>query len=230
MASTWAIITETLTRALPYLNRVRLSDTPTEETIMKQKLLTIAIVAGIAMAAAATANAQSPGLGSGKVQTAVSYINRDTGTATENSNINVPSNCRTPDRYDEAQPVSPAGSTANNVHNDACLLDNRGRKVDDGSTFESYGVGYISACPDPDNLGPKVSILDQGPSGVAATRCRQSGYQDKGVAGDDEFHARLNSFVAGTQTVVWCYDENQNGCADERIQDVIVIEWRQPAP
>ena len=50
------------------------------------------------------------------------------------------------------------------------------------------------------------------------------------MAGDGEFHARLNSFVAGTQTVVWCYDEAQNGCFDDNIQDTIVIEWRQTAP
>ena len=110
--------------------------------------------------AAATASAQSSGIGSGKVRMAASYINRDTGMATENSNIKVPSNCRTPDRYDEAQPVSPAGSTANNVHNDACLLDNRGGKADDGSTLSPWRWIYHAA-----------RIPQSGPEGLDP-RCR----------------------------------------------------------
>ena len=200
---------------------------------MTRKLSFAAIAAAMSIAGAMAAGAQTtdewPGNGSGKVRFAASYINRDTGAATQNGNIDLNSSCRFPDRYDEAQTVSPSASTANNVHNDACLLDNRGRKVDDGSTFESYGVGYISACPDPDSAGPKVSLLDAGPNGKPATRCRQSGSQSKGIAGDGEFHARLNSFEPGTQTVVWCYDEDQNGCFDDMIQDTIVIEW-QAAP
>lgn len=161
----------------------------------------------------------------GEVSFAASYINRDTGAATVNRNINFRSSCVKPDRYDGRQTVSPAGTTTNNVHNDACLFDDAMNKIDDGATFESYGVGYISACPDPDDAGPKFATLGVGPTGDADTRCIQSGYQDKNTTGDDEFHARLNSFQAGQQTVVWCYDENLNGCFDENIQDTIVINW-----
>ncbi len=161
----------------------------------------------------------------GQVRFAASYVNRDTGAATENSNINSNSNCFTPDRYDEVQQVSPAGTATKNVHNDACLLDDRGQKLDDGATYESYGVGNISACPDPDNAGPRTAVLSAGPTGKAATRCTQSGYQVKNTAGDKEFHARLNSTQPGQQTVVWCYDNALNGCFDDNIQDTIVINW-----
>ena len=161
----------------------------------------------------------------GNVRFAASYINRDTGTATENSNINSNSSCFTPDRYDEFQKVSPVGSVAKNVHNDACLLDDRGNKIDGGATYESYGVGNISACPDPDNAGPRFARLGTGPTGKALTSCIQSGYQVKNMAGDKEFHARLNSTQPGQQTVVWCYDKALNGCFDDNIQDTIVINW-----
>lgn len=164
--------------------------------------------------------------GGSDVRYAVSYINPDIGAATANPNIDPASSCETPDRYDEDQPVSPAGTTRNNVHNDSCLLDRDFRRVDGGATYESYGVGYISACPDPDNAGPKTARLSAGPTGTPATRCTQSGYQEKNIAGDEEFHARMNSFVPGQQTVVWCYDESLNGCFDDFIQDVIVIKWR----
>lgn len=198
---------------------------------MYTRLSIIALTATLSVVGAVAAGAQSSNYdywGGSDVRIAASYINRDTGAVTENPNIKVPSNCLTPDRFDEVQTVSPAGSTANNVHNDACLLDSRGNKLDDGATYESYGVGIINACPDPDNAGPRTAVLDAGPTGVPATRCRQSGYQQKGIAGDKEFHARLNSTVPGTQTVVWCYDENLNGCFDDNIQDAIVIQWKRP--
>jgi len=167
------------------------------------------------------------GYGDGDVRFAVSYLNPDLGAATENANIDPNSNCSRPDRYDERQQVSPVGTTTNNVHNDACLLDDDFDKVDDGATYESYGVGNISACPDPDDGGPEFARLGVGPTGKANTQCVQSGYQDKGIAGDDEFHARLNSTKPGQQTVIWCYDENLNGCFDENIQDTIVIQWKR---
>ena len=135
---------------------------------MNKRLSIAALTATLAVVGAVTAGAQTYNYdywGSREVRIAASYINRDTGAATENPNINVPSNCRTPDRFDEAQTVSPAGSTANNVHNDACLLDSRGNKLDDGATYESYGVGIINACPDPDNAGRRTAVLDAGPTG-----------------------------------------------------------------
>ena len=162
-----------------------------------------------------------------EVRTAAAYINRDTGAVTENSNIGVWSSCRRPDRYDEVQLVSPAGTVTNNVHIDACLFDATGKRLNDGATYESYGVGYISACPDPDTDGPKTSTLSPGPTGNPNTRCIQTGFQSKGTPGDREFHARVNSFKQGQQFVVWCYDENLNGCADEKIQDAVVIYWRK---
>ncbi len=57
-------------------------------------------------------------------------------------------------------------------------------------------------------------------------RCFQSGYQEKGIAGDQEFHARMNnSTMEGTQSVVWCYDSDRNGCSNEQIKDRITINW-----
>ena len=81
----------------------------------------------------------------------------------------------------------------------------------------------------PDDAGPKVAVLKAGPTGVAATRCRQSGFQEKGVAGDKEFHARLNNRTdlggPGTQRVVWCYDPENNGCADSRVKSTVSVNW-----
>ncbi len=49
----------------------------------------------------------------------------------------------------------------------------------------------------------------------------------KGIAGDLEFHARMNNNtgMAGTQYVTWCSDANQNGCDDERNKSSIRIDW-----
>lgn len=101
--------------------------------------------------------------------------------------------------------------------------DQNATKVDGPATYESKGVGFISACPDPDGAGAKIAILS-----ADKKRCFQSGYQEKGIAGDQEFHARLNNDSApGMQTVVWCYDANRNGCSDEYIKDTITITWTQ---
>jgi len=162
---------------------------------------------------------------------AVSYINPDTGSATANPDVDPNSSCFSPDQYDRQQ-LSSAGTTTRNVHNDACFFGGRSwswsgyggsqEKVDGPATFESYGVGIISACPDPDNAGPKVAILS-----ADKKRCFQSGYQEKGIAGDKEFHARLNNdSTPGDQTVVWCYDPDRDGCSDEyRLRSTIKINW-----
>ena len=158
---------------------------------------------------------------------AVSYINPDLGAATENADVNRDSSCANPDRYDQ-QKLSDAGTTNRNVHNDACFFSGyrNDTKVDGPATYESKGVGFISACPDPDGAGPKVAVLSDTNGDGRNDRCFQSGYQQKGTAGDLEFHARLNnSTTAGEQYVVWCYDPNQNGCADEYIKDQITIKW-----
>ncbi|CAN5256708.1 hypothetical protein BH24CHL10_BH24CHL10_08030 [soil metagenome] len=148
---------------------------------------------------------------------AASYINPDTGAATENPDVDPASECETPDQSD-TQEVSPAGETINNVHNDACLFDESGIDVDAQVSFESSGVGVISACPDPDGDGPKTATND-------GTTCTMSGFQETGMPGDLEYHARLNSEEAGTQTVVFCADPEGNGCDDATISDTITIDW-----
>lgn len=148
---------------------------------------------------------------------AASYINPDTGATTANSDVNANSECETPDEADTQQ-VSPAGSAANNVHNDACLFDAGGFDVDAQVSFESSGVGVISGCPDPDATGSKTATN-------TGTRCTVTGYQETGVDGDFEYHARLNSQVAGIQTVVFCLDPEGNGCSDATISDSITITW-----
>jgi len=35
----------------------------------------------------------------------------------------------------------------------------RQKKADGPASFQSFGAGYISACPDPDGAGPKYAIL-----------------------------------------------------------------------
>lgn len=160
---------------------------------------------------------------------AVSYINPDIGAATENrEGVNRNSSCFSPDQLDETQKLSPAGTTANNVHNDACFFgwysggDTLQAKIDGPATFESSGVGVISACPDPDGAGPAVAILS-----ADRKRCFQSNFQqNKGAAGDREFHARLNNTTTpGTQRVVWCYDPERNGCSDARVKSTVSVNW-----
>jgi len=156
---------------------------------------------------------------------ASSYINRDSGAATENPDVNAGSNCFNPDRFDRQQ-VSPSGTATRNVHNDACFLDSRGNFVDGPASFQSFGVGFISACPDPDGAGPKFAVLSDTNGDGRNDLCFQSGYQETGAAGDEEFHARLNNTTTpGTQQVVWCSDADMNGCGDERNKAGITIEW-----
>ena len=170
---------------------------------------------------------------------AVSYINPDVGAATANPDVDPNSNCGSPDRYDSQKRSAP-GSTANNVHNDACFFKgySTGTKsdVDGPASFVSSGVGVINACPDPDDNratggqnGPKTATLS-----ADKKRCFQSGYQDKDtvgvadVAGDFEFHARMNNTTdaaAGEQRVVWGYDPEANGLSDTDVKDTIRINW-----
>ena len=160
--------------------------------------------------------------GSGR---ASSYINPDTGAATANPDVDPGSSCSSPDQYDR-QAFSPAGTGTKNVHNDACFLKD-GLKVDGPASFESHGVGFISACPDPDGAGPKVAVLSDRSGDGRNDLCFQSGYQMKGMAGDLEFHARLNNNtgMAGTQYVTWCSDADRDGCSDEWNSSSIRIDW-----
>ena len=156
---------------------------------------------------------------------AASYINRDTGAATENPDVNRNSSCTSPDQYDR-QRLSDPGAANRNVHNDACFLDDKGRKVNGPASFQSSGVGSISACPDPDGAGPEYAKLSDTDRDGRNDLCFQSSYQKTGAAGDFEFHARLNNTsMPGTQYVVWCADADANGCRDERVKDDITIKW-----
>ena len=157
---------------------------------------------------------------------ASSYINRDTGAATENADVTPGSSCFRPDRSDTQQ-FSDPGSTARNVHNDACFLMGD-RMVDGPASFESRGVGFISACPDPDGAGAGTSTLSDKNGDGRMDLCFQTGFQDKvDTAGNGEFHTRLNNDtgIAGRQTVVFCADRDQNGCSDETVKSTITIDW-----
>ncbi|SFT35730.1 hypothetical protein SAMN05660657_00383 [Geodermatophilus amargosae] len=156
---------------------------------------------------------------------AASYINRDTGAATENPDVDRGSSCANPDHRDQ-QRLSDPGTANRNVHNDACFLDDRGQKVNGPASFQSSGVGFISACPDPDGTGPQYSRLSDTNGDGRNDLCFQSSYQMTGAAGDLEFHARLNNTtMPGVQHVVWCADADANGCRDERVKDGIRIHW-----
>jgi hypothetical protein len=156
---------------------------------------------------------------------AASYINRDTGAATENPDVDRGSSCTNPDHRDQ-QRLSDPGTANRNVHNDACFLDNRGQKVNGPASFQSSGVGFISACPDPDGTGPQYSRLSDTNGDGRNDLCFQSSYQMTGAAGDLEFHARFNNTaMPGVQHVVWCADADANGCRDERVKDGIRINW-----
>lgn len=187
----------------------------------------LAIASLLSMPAAANAyGSYSDGDSTRQRGEASSYINRDTGAATENADVNANSNCFTPDQSDN-QAFSPAGTATKNVHNDACFLDRDGNKLDGPATFESSGVGSISACPDPDGAGPKVAVLTDTNKDGRNDRCFQSGYQQKAIAGDLEFHARMNNntAAAGTQYVTWCSDSDRDGCSDEWNKNSIRINW-----
>src|SRR5680860_158372 len=153
---------------------------------------------------------------------AASYINGDAGA---NAYVDPNSSCFRPDQ-DDMQRFSDRGTTNRNVHNDACFLDRGNNKVDGPASFDSRGVGFIFACPDPDGAGPKVAILSDRNGDGRKELCFQSGYQQTGAAGDLEFHARMNNTgQPGTQNVTWCSDRDRNGCSDESIKDSIRIDW-----
>ena len=85
----------------------------------------------------------------------VSYINGDAG---KNADVDPNSSCYNPDQYDKQKFSALASGNPgdNNVHNDACFLDDRGNKVGKNTapTFVASSTGCISACPDPDGAGP----------------------------------------------------------------------------
>jgi len=118
----------------------------------------------------------------------------------------------------------------NNVHNDACFLDDRGNKVGKniGATFQSRGTGYISACPDPDGAGPAISRLRDLDGDGRNDSCFQSSYQENPAlaAGNFEYHARVNNTgMAGSQDVKWGMDRDADGRIDGRDDDSIKVDW-----
>ena len=208
---------------------------------MRKQLL--AVVSGAAIAGSITVGGIAGATNGPAV--ARSYINPDTGMATENKTVNDNSSCEYPDRKDR-QRLSDEGETNKNVHNDACIFTRAGKPFDGPVTFKSRGVGTISACPDPDQgtlpvqNGPKVAFTHDHNKDGRIDHCHQSGYQSKDAAGDEEYHIRLNNdSEPGKQIVTFCYDPDQNptaaqnrqpdrhGCNDEMVKDRIVIRWRR---
>ncbi len=154
-----------------------------------------------------------------------SYINSDMGA---NRSVDPNSSCRNRDQADRQRLSSRASGDPGdrNVHNDACFLDKNGVKSDGPASFQSFGVGYISACPDPDGAGPKYAVLRDTNRDGRNDLCFQSGYQETGLSGDMEFHARVNNTTElGDQRVTWCSDADADGCRDEDVKDSISVRW-----
>ncbi|MBA3749246.1 MAG: hypothetical protein H0W96_17380, partial [Solirubrobacterales bacterium] len=188
-----------------------------------RKSLTAAAAVTAALAVAPAAFAWGGGSyggwdGGGSDLKAASYINGDAG---KNADVDPNSSCFRPDQYDmQAFSSAASGNPGDkNVHNDACFLDDRGNKVGKniGATFQSRGTGYISACPDPDGAGPAIAILRDLNADGRNDSCFQSSYQEKGIAGDFEYHARVNNTgMAGSQDVKWGMDRDADGRIDGR--------------
>ena len=155
---------------------------------------------------------------------AASYINGDGGV---NADVDPASSCFNPDQRDTQKLSTDSGNPGNNnVHNDACFLYMNNKKSEGPASFKSSVVGYISACPDPDGAGPKYAVLSDTNGDGRNDLCFQSGYQEGGAAGAQEFHARLNNNTqTGSQYVVWCSDADADGCSDEDVKDDIQIDW-----
>ncbi len=102
-----------------------------------------------------------------------------------------------------------------------------------GATYESTGVGYISACPDPDGAGPQFARTADTNGDGRIDRCSQSSYQDQGTLGvadrpgDFEYHARLNNntATAGQQNVRWGLDRDLDGLGYRGTSDSVTVTW-----
>ena len=191
-----------------------------------KRLLTAGMFAGLLVGVTGTgAAANYDGSGSYGSGRASSYINGDAGV---NADVDPNSSCYRPDQYDKQMFSDPAstGPGNRNVHNDACFLDSNGNKLNGPASFESSGVGFISACPDPDGAGPQTARLTDKNGDNRKDLCFQSAFQTRGIAGDSEFHARMNNTsMPGTQYVTWCSDRNADGCSDEWNKSSIRIDW-----
>ena len=189
---------------------------------MSKALLMVAGAAGLWFMSGGVAVAE-PGVPA----RAVSYINPDIGLGTANRDVDPGSECGSPDIVD----LQTVGST--NVHVDACLFTSEAPRdadesdVDVPASFQSLGVGFITACPDPDvpNAG-KTSRLSDTDGDGRNDLCTQSGYQNKpNMDGNEEYHARMNSTTPGGQVVLFCHDPDADGCFDERVLSATVIVW-----
>jgi hypothetical protein len=176
-----------------------------------------------------------PAVGAGSAVRATAYIRNDAGLATFNPDVNANSNCATPD-YDDIQAVGAPDTTSNNVHVDACLFSSAApmtasvSDVDTAVTFELFGAGTISACPDPDAAGPKTAVRHDHNADGNFEHCHLSGYQSTGT-GALEYHARVNNTTGpGQSRVLFCADANQNGCLDEAVRSQVAIGWIPAAP
>lgn len=145
---------------------------------------------------------------------AVSYVNGDGG---ENPDVEASSSCETPDQND-MQPTGDVASGENNVHNDACLLDADGNKIDTAAAFEIVGPAQFSACPDPDGDGPKTAT-NQG------NICLLSGFE----ADNMEYHARFVGTGTGIVQVTFCADPENNGCSDATVSDLVIATFQGDA-
>lgn len=171
-----------------------------------------------------------PAIGAHLPVRATAYVRGDAGLPTFNPDVRPNSNCATPD-YDDLQMLSAPGAATNNVHIDACLFGSAAgagatvSDVDVPATFELFGVGTISACPDPDGAGPKVAVRHDHNGDGNFEHCHLSGYQSAGT-GAREYHARVNnSAAAGQSRVLFCYDADQDGCLDEAVRNQVAIGW-----
>ena len=132
-----------------------------------------------------------PASGAGSAVRATAYIRNDAGLATFNPDVNPNSNCATPD-YDDIQAVGAPGTTSSNVHVDACLFSSAAAPgatvsdVDTAVTYELFGAGTISACPDPDGAGPKTAVRPDHNGDGAFEHCHLSGYQSTGTGALDK--------------------------------------------
>ena len=191
-----------------------------------KRLLTAGIFAGLLIGGTSTgALASHDGGGSySSSGSASSYINGDAGA---NADVDPNSSCFRPDQYDMQRFSDPGPNPGNrNVHNDACFLDRNGNKLNGQASFESSGVGFISACPDPDGAGTQTARLTDKNGDGRNDLCFQTAFQTTGKAGDFEFHARMNNTgTAGTQYVTWCSDRDADGCSDEWNKSSIRIDW-----
>ena len=188
-----------------------------------------AVVVGASALVVGFLAVSGPAIGAATAVRATAYVRSDAGLPTFNPDVNPNSNCATPD-YDDIQAVSAPASTANNVHVDACLFSSAApatatvSDVDVAATYEIFGTGTISACPDPDGAGTKTAVRHDHNGDGLFEHCHQSGYQSTGT-GALEYHARVNSTVPGQTRVLFCADADQDGCLDEAVRNQVAVGW-----